>query len=101
MTTSTTTSTTETTTDLTPPADEARAWIRTRWRPALGWLCVACCALNWLAVPAIRIGAVLLGHPSAAHTGLAGADLDQMLPVLGTLLGIGGMRTAEKLAGKG
>lgn len=92
---------TETATDLTPPADEARAWIRTRWRPALGWLCVACCALNWLVIPVIRTGAVLLGHPGAAHAGLAGADLDQMLPVLGTLLGVGGMRTAEKLAGKG
>jgi hypothetical protein len=98
MTTSTTTSTTETTTDLTPSADEARAWIRTRWRPALGWLCVACCALNWLVIPLISIGAALLGRPVA---GLAGADLNQMLPVLGTLLGVGGMRTAEKLAGKG
>ena len=89
---------TETATDLTPPADEARAWIRTRWRPALGWLCVACCALNWLVTPLISIGAALLGRPMA---GLAGADLNQMLPVLGTLLGVGGMRTAEKLAGKG
>lgn len=65
------------------------------WRPAVGWLCVAACAWNWLGLPVVRLAAELYGHPIQ----LAPADLAEMWPVLMGMLGLGGMRTIEKLSG--
>jgi Holin of 3TMs, for gene-transfer release len=66
------------------------------WRPAVGWVCVAACGWNWLGLPLCRLVGEWLGHPVA----LAPADLGEMLPVLMGMLGLGGLRTVEKLNGK-
>ena len=66
------------------------------WRPAVGWVCVAACAWNWLGLPLCRLAGEWLGYPVA----LAPADLGEMLPVLMGMLGLGSLRTVEKLNGK-
>lgn len=66
------------------------------WRPAIGWVCVAACAWNWLGLPLCRLAGEWFGHPVA----LAPADLGEMLPVLMGMLGLGSLRTVEKLNGK-
>lgn len=66
------------------------------WRPAVGWCCVAACGWNWLGLPIAKLVAELIGHPIT----LGPADLSEMWPVLLGMLGLGGLRTLERLNGK-
>lgn len=63
------------------------------WRPAIGWVCVSGCAWNWVLLPVTK--AVLL--LADIHVELAAANMEEMLPLLLGLLGIGGLRTVEKI----
>ena len=65
------------------------------WRPALGWICGAAFAWNWVGLPVARFGMAVWGHPME----LASADMSEMLPVLFGMLGLGGMRSWEKSRG--
>ena len=66
------------------------------WRPGVGWVCVAACGWNWIGLPVAKVIAVILGHP----IDLSPADLTEMLPILMGMLGLGGLRTIEKLNGR-
>jgi hypothetical protein len=63
------------------------------WRPFIGWVCGAACAWNWIGLPIALAGAAFLGKT----IGLKPADLTEMLPVLFGMLGLGGLRTVEKI----
>ena len=65
------------------------------WRPAIGWVCGAACAWNWIALPVVKVGLAAAGH----HLTLAPADITEMLPILIGMLGLGGLRTVEKING--
>lgn len=65
------------------------------WRPAIGWVCGGACAWNWIGLPIAKAVLLLAGHDLA----LAPADLTEMLPILMGMLGLGGLRTIEKLNG--
>lgn len=67
-----------------------------RWRPFIGWVCGFAFAWNGVGLPIARLLCDVLGHPLA----IAPADMSEMLPVLLGMLGLGGMRTFEKVAGK-
>jgi hypothetical protein len=71
---------------------EARGnWFQSSWRPATGWVCVLGFAVNFLISPlAAGFGVVI---PQA--------DTSVMMPVLMGMLGLGTMRTAERLKGVG
>jgi hypothetical protein len=64
------------------------------WRPAIGWVCGAACAWNWIGLPMLKAALLLVGGPVVA---LAPADLSEMLPVLMGMLGLGILRTTEKI----
>jgi len=66
------------------------------WRPAVGWVCVLACAWNWIGLPIAKLGMELWGHP----IDLAPANITEMLPILMGMLGLGGLRTIEKLNDK-
>ena len=66
------------------------------WRPGVGWVCVAACGWNWIGLPVVKLALEIYGHP----INLAPADLTEMLPVLMGMLGLGGLRTIEKLQGR-
>jgi len=66
------------------------------WRPAIGWVCGLACAWNWIGLPVVKMGLAVYGKP----IDLAPADLTEMLPVLMGMLGLGGLRTLEKLNGR-
>jgi hypothetical protein len=66
------------------------------WRPALGWCCVMACGWNWIGLPVVRLAGELLAHPVT----LAPADLSEMWPVLLGMLGLGTLRTVERINGK-
>ena len=72
--------------------EEAKAnWFQSSWRPATAWVCVGGFAVNFLISPmAAPLGIVI---PQA--------DTGTMLPVLMGMLGLGGMRTMERVKGVG
>jgi hypothetical protein len=67
------------------------------WRPSIGWVCSAACAWNWIGLPMAKFGLAMAGHPVP---GLSPADLSEMMPVLMGMLGLGALRTVEKLNSK-
>lgn len=66
------------------------------WRPFIGWVCGAACAWNWIGLPIAKAGLALF---AARKLDLAPADLTEMLPVLMGMLGLGALRTTEKIKG--
>lgn len=65
------------------------------WRPAIGWVCGAACAWNWIGLPMAKVGLLLAG----TQLNIAPADLTEMLPILLGMLGLAGMRMNEKIKG--
>lgn len=66
------------------------------WRPFIGWVCGSACAWNWIGLKVVLFAAAYFGHPVS---NLAPADLSEMMPVLMGMLGLGGLRTIEKIQG--
>lgn len=64
-------------------------WFQSSWRPATGWVCVLGFGVNFLI------------SPLAAGFGvdIPQADTSTMMPVLLGMLGLGGMRSWDKLNG--
>lgn len=65
------------------------------WRPAIGWVCGMACAWNWVGLPIVKMGMAIYGHPLTLNP----ADIGEMMPILLGMLGLGGLRTAEKING--
>ena len=65
------------------------------WRPFIGWVCGGGCAWNWIGLPVVKAVLELYGHPIA----ISPADLGEMMPLLLGMLGLGGLRTVEKING--
>jgi len=75
-------------------ASNPSLWV-SGWRPAVGWVCGLSCAWNWVGISIVTTLAELAGH----HLSLAPANTSEMMPVLLGLLGLGGLRTLEKVQG--
>ena len=69
------------------------------WRPFIGWVCGAALAYNYILLPLAVYAASFMSE--AAVTRLLNAPkLDENLWVLlGSMLGLGGLRTLEKVKG--
>jgi len=65
------------------------------WRPFIGWVCGAACAWNWIGLKIALFIAAFYGHALDIQP----ADVSEMMPVLLGMLGLGGMRTVEKIQG--
>lgn len=65
------------------------------WRPAVGWVCVAGMAGNFIIIPMTNFG-LALANSTVAIPLIA---LSEMMPVLMGMLGLGAMRTVEKAKG--
>jgi hypothetical protein len=65
------------------------------WRPAIGWVCGMACAWNWIGLPIVKAGLAIYGHPLQLNP----ADISEMMPILLGMLGLGGLRTMEKVNG--
>lgn len=63
------------------------------WRPAVGWVCAVAMLFNFLLIPFINLGLDI----AAMDIQLDLIDMETMMPVLFGMLGLGGMRTAEKI----
>lgn len=65
------------------------------WRPFIGWTCGAAFAYKFVLAPAVAFGLAAAGHPVT----LPVLDFTEMSTVLLGMLGIGGLRTIEKVKG--
>lgn len=65
------------------------------WRPYVGWICGNALAWNYIARPGTMAVAALCGHP----VDLPAAELSELMPLLFGLLGLGTLRTVEKIKG--
>ena len=65
------------------------------WRPFIGWVCGTACAWNWIGLPTAMFAAAYFGHPVQ----FSAANLAEMWPLLMGMLGLGGLRTFEKVKG--
>lgn len=61
------------------------------WRPGLGWLGVAALGYTWILAPVVKAIFKLEELPIISP--------DQIYPIIYAMLGIGGLRTIEKLKG--
>lgn len=64
-------------------------------RPFIMWVCGAGCAWNWIGLPVAKFILALAGIAIA----LSPADLSEMMPLLLGMLGLGGLRTIERVQG--
>lgn len=63
------------------------------WRPFIGWVCGVACAWNWIGLSVLKAVLSIMSVPAT----LEPASLTEMLPVLLGLLGLGTLRTMEKI----
>ncbi len=64
------------------------------WRPFMGWVCGSIFVSNYMIVPLLAWMSPYLGIPAPPRL-----DIGEVLPVLLGMLGLGGMRSAEKIKG--
>ena len=68
--------------------EEAKGnWFQSSWRPAVAWICVLGMAVNFLISPLLAPLGVVVPQ----------ADTSVMMPVLMGMLGLGGLRSFEKV----
>jgi hypothetical protein len=65
------------------------------WRPFIGWVCGAAFAFKFIGGPLAVVIMAALGHPIT----LPAFDFTEMSTVLLGMLGLGGLRTMEKVKG--
>ena len=72
--------------------EEAKGnWFQSSWRPATAWVCVAGFAINFLISPLLAPFGINIPQ----------ADTSVMLPILMGMLGLGSMRSFERIKGVG
>ena len=76
-------------------------WFIAGWRPFLGWTCGIAYAYSYVVMPFLEFFVFLWGSTETVTQikQLPKLDLAAMLPLLGGMLGIAGMRTVEKVKG--
>ena len=68
--------------------EEAKGnWFQSSWRPATAWVCVVGMAINFLVSPLLAPLGIVVPQ----------ADMSVMMPVLMGMLGLGGLRSFEKV----
>lgn len=65
------------------------------WRPGVGWCCVAGFSIQFVIGPLAEWASALYGTPIPFPK----LDLSEMMPILLGMLGLAGMRSAEKIKG--
>lgn len=66
------------------------------WRPAVGWCCALAFAFKFIGGPSAFVLAQWFGHPIT----LPNFDFTEMSTILMGMLGLGAMRSVEKIKGK-
>lgn len=75
-------------------ANSNRSWLT--WRELVGYACAAAFIWSYVVQPFLVFIIVVAGHPLPQ---LPELDMAQLMMVLGTMLGVGGLKTFEKVKG--
>jgi hypothetical protein len=78
-------------------AEATTDMFRGGWRPAVGWICVAGLAYQFILQPVLPWVVALFG---AQVPPLPAIDNESLMVLLTGMLGIGGLRTFERVKGK-
>ena len=78
-------------------AEASTDLFRGGWRPACGWVCAAGLAYTFLLRPVLPWVASLFGSNVAPMPDI---DTDTLMVLLTGMLGLGGLRTVERIKGK-
>ena len=78
-------------------AEATTDMFRGGWRPAVGWVCVSGLAYQFIVQPVLPWVAALFGAPVPP---LPAIDNDSFMVLLTGILGLGGLRTIERVKGK-
>ena len=70
-------------------------WFQSGWRPFIGWSCGFALAYTYVMQPILTFVLAQAGY----LVDLPAVNLGEMMPVLMGLLGLGGLRTFEKVKG--
>lgn len=65
------------------------------WRPAVGWICALAVGFKFIGGPLLFMAGQVVGHPVV----LPEIDTSELWPLLLGMLGLGGLRTIEKVKG--
>lgn len=65
------------------------------WRPGIGWVCASAFAMHFLIMPIIQVVAIYADFEPP----MISFDMESLLTVMLGMLGLGGMRTFEKIKG--
>lgn len=65
------------------------------WRPFIGWVCGVALAVRFLILPVLEAICIMSGYPIV----LPEINMTELMAILGGILGLGGMRTYERLKG--
>ena len=82
--------------EITAAESQSPSLFKSGWRPAVGWLCVLGLWIDFMVFPLTSMALQLNGHAPIASP----LDIASLMALLGALLGLGGMRTVERLKGK-
>jgi hypothetical protein len=74
---------------------QSSSLFKSGWRPGVAWICVAAMGFHFIVAPVVNWIGLLTGNVLP----LPEFDMDALLYVLGSLLGIGALRTYEKKSG--
>lgn len=66
------------------------------WRPFIGWTCGAALCWYYLVQPVILFSLLNTGHDAKE----VDVDIGDLMTLITALLGLGGLRTVEKIKGK-
>lgn len=81
---------------ITAAESQSPSLFKSGWRPAVGWLCVLGLWIDFMVFPLVSMALQLAGRTPIASP----LDIASLMALLSALLGLGGLRTAERLKGK-
>lgn len=81
---------------ITAAESQSPSLFKSGWRPAVGWLCVLGLWIDFIVFPLVSMALQLAGKPAISSP----LDITSLLALLGSLLGLGSMRTIERIRGK-
>lgn len=81
---------------ITAAESQSPSLFKSGWRPAVGWLCVIGLWIDFMVFPLVSMALQLAGKPAISSP----LDITSLLALLGSLLGLGTMRSFERVKGK-
>jgi hypothetical protein len=75
---------------------QSQSLFKSGWRPAIGWTCVGALFSQYIIKPWVQWFALISGNPLPEMPGID----DQLWQLMGGMLGMGALRTYEKIQGK-